>query len=359
MTDDILLIDGSLGEGGGQILRTSVSLAVALWSRGPRGGRILRIENIRARRPKSGLQPQHLAAAKAAAAICSGRLEGAEIGSTALVFQPGQVRAGRYRFDIGTAGSSTLVLQTVLPALLLAKGDSEVVITGGTHNPMAPCFEYVREVFATLAAAAGAAFALDMERMGFYPAGGGKIHCQVRGVGDGANLAPLRLLSRGGLRHVAGLSVASTSLPGHIIQRQAAQAGKRLLAAGLKHDVEQAALPTSSPGTAVFLRAVYSRSVAGFFALGKLGKPAEKVADEAVDQLLQFAAADGAVDPHAADQLVTLLALSPEESEFTTTCVTDHLLTNAEVVRKVADREVVVEGEAGQPGKVTIRGISR
>jgi len=349
---DALTIDGSQGEGGGQVLRTSLALAAALRDRG--GPASLRIVNIRARRPRPGLQPQHLAAVRAAAEVCGGALTGAARDSTELTFRPGAARAGAYRFDIGTAGSATLVCQTVLPALLCADGDSEVTVSGGTHNPFAPCFEYLRDVFGTLAEAAGASFASAMARMGFYPAGGGEVTCRIRGVGGGAQLGGVKLLTRGEPRAVEGLSAAAEALPAHIVRRQADRAAERLRGEGLPVAMRRLRGPARSPGTVVFLRAIFSRGVAGSFALGKRGKPAERVADEAVDDLLAFLAAPGATDPHAADQLITLLALAPGASELTTTAVTGHLLTNAEVVRQVAGRAVTVEGAAGEPGRVLV-----
>lgn len=354
MPDNLVTIDGSLGEGGGQVLRTSLGLAAALW--GHRSGvhKRLRIKNIRANRPKPGLRPQHLAAVKAAAAVTDGSVEGAQIGSASLTFIPRAPKAGRYRFDIGTAGSAMLVLQTIVPALLAAEGNSEVVISGGTHNPMAPCFEYVRDVVATLAEAANASMALTLMRAGFYPAGGGKIRCRIRGLGGPDFLTPLRLLSRGDLCRVEGISAATRSLPQDIIDRQARQVIARLGDASLPGSIERVRMAASSPGTVVFLRAVFSRSVAGFYALGRKGKPAEKVADDAADDLVGFLNAPGAVDPHAADQLITLLALAPARSELTTTRLTQHLLTNAEVIRQVSERTVHVEGEIDAPGRVII-----
>ncbi len=355
VSSEPVVIDGSFGEGGGQILRTAVGLAAALWGR--RAGaepRTLRIVNIRANRPKPGLRPQHLAAVSAAAAVSGAQVHGAVAESSELSFRPEGPRAGSCRFEIGTAGSTNLVFQTILPALAAAEGDSEILISGGTHNPLSPCFEYVRDVFATLASAANVHVALTLERAGFYPAGGGQVRCQVRGLGDAARVAPLRLTSRGELKYVEGVSAASESLPEHIIERQCEQTIGRLRKAGLRGSIEQARLPSACPGTVVFLRAVFSRSVAGFFALGRRGKPAERVADEAADELLAFLDADGAVDPHAADQLITLLALAPGRSELTTTRVSPHLLTNAEVVRRIAGRQVSVEGQLDEPGKVVI-----
>ena len=353
MAGETVTIDGSFGEGGGQILRTSVGLAAALWGR-RHGPKVLQVDNIRANRPKCGLGAQHLAAVRAAAAVVGGRLHGAEIGSTSLQFRPGRSRAGTYHFEIATAGSAMLLLQTILPALAVAEGNSEVTVTGGTHNPFAPCFEYFSGVFAPLAEGANVSLSATLEQAGFYPAGGGRVRCQIRGLGSPEHVGPLKLLSRGPLRHIEGVSGVSAALPIRIAERQAAQAIARLRKAGMRSSVEQVQWPTTSPGTVVFLRAVFSRSVAGSFALGAKGKPAERVADEAADEMLAFLDANGAVDPHAADQLITLLALSPGASELATTTVTDHLLTNAEVIRRIAGREVTVTGKPGGPGHVRI-----
>jgi len=355
MAGRTVTIDGAFGEGGGQILRTSVGLAAALWGGGD-GPEVLRIENIRANRPKPGLGAQHLVAVRAAAAVVGGKLAGARIGSRSLEFRPGGARSGTYRFEIGTAGSAMLVLQTILPALVVAEGNSDVTVTGGTHNPFAPCYEYFSGVFGVLAAGANVSLSATLERAGFYPAGGGQVRCQVRGLGSPEHVAGLKLLSRGTVKHIEGVSGVSESLPVRIAVRQAAQAIARLRKVGIRCSIEQAHWPTPSPGTVLFLRAVFSRSVAGFFALGTKGKPAERVADEAVDELLEFLDVNGAIDPHAADQLITLLALSPEASELATTKITQHLLTNAEVIRQIAGREVTVTGKLGTPGHVTIGG---
>lgn len=352
MSGKTVTIDGSFGEGGGQILRTSVGLAAALWGRD--GPEVLRIENIRANRPKPGLGAQHVTSVKAAAAVTGGKLTGAEVGSETLEFRPGRPRPGRYRFEIATAGSAILVLQTILPALVVADGNSEVTVTGGTHNPFAPCFDYFSGVFGLLASGANVSINATLDAAGFYPAGGGQVHCRVGGLGSPDHVAPLNLLSRGGLKHIEGLSAVAKSLPEAIAERQSAQTIARLRKAGLRCSLEQAHWPTRSPGTVVFLRAVFSRSVAGFFALGKKGKPAEQVADQAVDDLLEFLDANGAVDPHAADQLITILALSPDASELATTKITQHLLTNAEVIRQIAGRDVTVTGKIGTPGHVAI-----
>ncbi|MFW6145893.1 MAG: RNA 3'-terminal phosphate cyclase [Planctomycetota bacterium] len=349
MTAPRVTIDGSLGEGGGQILRTSAALAAAL-------GIELRVENIRANRPKPGLARQHLAALQAVARLIGVDLHGGALGSTAIDLPAGRARPGDYRFDVTTAGSANLVIQTVLPVLLVGDGDSRVTVTGGTHNPMAPCYEYLAHVMGPLRAAMGVEAMLTMARAGFYPAGGGDLTLDLRGLGGREPLIGLRMTQRGELRSVDALSAVSTSLPDHIAERQARQLTGRLHKRGLRWGLEEARWDTASPGTVVFLRAVFTRGVAGCFALGARGKPAETVADEAVDALEAHLDADGAVDPHAADQLLVIAALALEPTTYTTTAVTSHLLTNAEVVRHLTGREVTVEGELGEPGRVDVAG---
>ena len=291
---------------------------------------------------------------RAAAAVCGGQLAGDSVGSRELVLTPGRVSNGQWRFEIPTAGSAVLVLQTVIPALMLSRGDSQVTAVGGTHNPFAPCFEYLRDVFGVLASAANLNAFFELQRAGFYPAGGGSVRMHIRGLGGQEEVAPLGYLSRGELLGIEVLSAASDSLPAHVARRQADQAASRLEAAGYDAAVEQARWDSQSPGTVVFVRAVFSRAVAGFFALGKRGKPAERVADEAVDAMLGFLASDGAVDAHAADQLLTIAALCPAESRFRTERVTSHLLTVGDVIRQLTGREVNIDGQLNSPGDVSV-----
>ena len=350
MASPRVTIDGSFGEGGGQILRTSASLAAAL-------GIDLRVESIRANRPKPGLARQHLAALQAVASLTGVELAGGMLGSTAIDLPAGRAKAGDYRFEITTAGSANLVVQTILSVLLMADGDSHVTVTGGTHNPMAPCYEYLAHVMGPLTSAMGVEAMLTMGRAGFYPAGGGELTLDVRGLGGREPLIGLRMTQRGELRSIDAVSAVSTSLPDHVAERQARQLTGRLHKRSLRWGLEEARWETTSPGAVVFLRAVFTRGIAGFFALGARGKPAEAVADEAVDALEAYLDADGAVDPHAADQLLVIAALDLEPTTYTTTAVTSHLLTNAEVVRRLTGREVTVEGDPGKPGRVDMAGL--
>jgi len=344
-------IEGSMGEGGGQIVRTSITLSCLT-------GKPVRIVNVRANRPKPGLGHQHLAAIRAAAAVCDANLVGATLGSREFLFEPGPVRPGAYRLDVGTAGSTSLVLQTIALPLATAAGDSEVAISGGTHNPWAPCFEYLEAVWAPLMARMGIEIELQLLRAGFYPAGGGKIVARIRGTGGLDRLKACRWVERGELQRVCGFS-AVARLPEHVLRRQADRAARRLEQAGVPCEpLALRRLEAASPGSVLFLLCRSEQVPAAFFALGQRGKPAERVADEAVEQLLEYLQSPGTLDPHAADQMVLPAALAAEPSEFNTTRITRHLITHVELLRRFVPRPIELEGEEGEPGRVSIGPMS-
>lgn len=340
-------IDGSRGEGGGQILRTALSLACHL-------GAPFRIRNIRRNRPRPGLAPQHLTVVRALASICGARVTGDRTGSTELSFSPGKIVPGEYRFDVGTAGSALLVLQALLPPLLFGSGEALLRISGGTHVPFSPCFEYADRIFLPALRSIGADVRLAIESYGFYPKGGGRIRAEVRPC---RGLAGLRTPQRGALLRIGGLSGACR-LPLSIAERQRDAAARRLRSLPgpetIPRDVDTTAPVGPAPGTFLFLEAVYAGGKAGFSALGAVGKPAEAVGREAADALLSHHGAEGALDPHLADQLIPYLALSEERSSFTTSRITRHLLTNLETVRLFHRFRFEVEGTEGTPGTVTI-----
>jgi RNA 3'-terminal phosphate cyclase (ATP) len=343
----LVTIDGSQGEGGGQIVRTSLALACIR-------GRPLRMINVRAGRPKPGLAAQHLTSIRAAQQITSATVTGASIGSKQFTFEPEPVRPGEYSWDVGTAGSTTLVLQTVAMPLALIAGNSTIGITGGTHNPMAPCYEYLESVWAPLLTLTGIHVYLKLRRAGFYPAGGGRIEVNIVGIGSADKLAPVSALERGEIYSIDGFS-AVARLPISIAERQAKQAELRLETAGtMHHPIRCESIDAVSPGTVLFLNCRCRGAPAAFFGLGARGKPAERVADEAAEQLIEHLSRDGALDPHAADQLVLPLALAPGASSFTTTRVTDHLVTHVAVLRQFLDRYIELSGRIGEPGRVTI-----
>lgn len=349
---DWLTIDGSYGEGGGQILRTALSLSAVT-------GRPFRIHSIRAGRREPGLRPQHVAAVRAVAAICGARVAGEALGSRKLTFQPTDApKAGEYTVDVqalsgtGSAGSATLIFQALLPPLALARASSRLTLRGGTHVRWSPPFHYLSEVYLPALTGAGYTAEVALHRWGWYPAGGGEF---VARIAPAEGLAPLQLLDRGRLLDVFGVSAAS-NLPDHIIERQAERAVRRLRARHIKAEVALERPPADGPGTALFLLARYEAVAAGFTGFGRVRYPAERVADDAVDPLDAYIGSRASVDPHLADQLVVPLALVPGASLYTTSEVTRHLLTVAWLASQFLGRDITVEGVEGQPGRVAVAG---
>jgi RNA 3'-phosphate cyclase len=338
-------IDGSQGEGGGQVLRSALTLAIL-------SGKAVRIERIRARRPKPGLMAQHLQAVRAAAAVCGGRVEGDRPGSSSLTFEPGRIVSGRFHFEIGTAGSTSLVLQTIVAPLSFAGAISEVAIRGGTHVPWSPSFHYLQRHWLPVMRRIGFAVDLKLTAAGFYPQGGGEIRSEIR---PASQLTALTLTERGACKRIHGIS-AVARLDARIAERQRAQAARRLESSGVPVDIRVEQLAAGSPGTMLLLMAEFEAARWAFCALGARGKPAERVADEAVDACFAFQASGAAVDSFLADQLILPLALVPGVSTLRTACITPHLITNVEVVRAFLPVDIVVEGLLGQPGIVRIHG---
>jgi len=343
-SEDFITIDGSYGEGGGQIIRTALSLAVVT-------RQSLELVNIRSGRKKPGLRPQHLASVRACASISQARVVGAELGSTRLTFSPGATTPGSYTFSIGTAGAATLVLQTLIPPLSRAEGESNLVVSGGTHVPWSPPYHYFDQVFVAAINRLGFRCDSAIRRWGWYPKGGGEIQVRLK---PHDSLKSMILEKPFDLRHVSGLS-ASSKLPEHVKIRQKKQLQIRLKQAGVKGEIELLDTPANSPGSVVFLCAQGRDSSAGFSALGARGKPAEKVADEAAEALVRFLDSEATLDSHLADQILVYLALSPGSHQFTTASVTQHLLTNGWVVEKFLPVEFEVTGELGKPGMVVKR----
>jgi RNA 3'-terminal phosphate cyclase (ATP) len=348
-----VVIDGAYGEGGGQILRTSLSLAVLT-------EQPVRIERIRAGRRQPGLRPQHLTAVRAAAKLCDAQLEGDALGSqTVTLFPGGPVRPGEFVFDVadaaegGSAGSVGLVLQTVLLPLALADGASSLTVLGGTHVAWAPSASYVEHVFLPTVAGMGVHAEIDLGRWGFYPVGGGAV--QVVVPGRAGALKPLTMTERGGVERIWGIATV-TNLPSHIPQRMANRAENVLAEQGLQARVEPRRLRGAGPGAGIFLLAEHEHAVAGFTAYGRKGLPAERVAEAACQDLLQHHHSGAPIDPHLADQLVLPMALAEGESRLVTSAVTQHLLTNVWAVRQFLGCSVRVEGQRGEPGRLVVLG---
>jgi len=340
----LIHIDGTMGEGGGQVLRSSLTLSLIT-------GRPVELTRIRAHRRNPGLGFQHAMAVQAAATLSRARVEGNRTGSQTLYFAPGRVTPGRYHFDIGTAGSTSLVMQTILLPLALTPGASQVTVTGGTHVPMSPCFHYLDWHWRPMLQRIGVDFALHMPRAGFYPPGGGEIHAEIHGR---SRVKGLELPRRGRLREIRGLS-AVANLPEEIGERQRRQALARLQAIDCPQAIAVETLPALSPGTLLVLLARFEHGQACFTALGARGKRAERVADEAVDALEVFLARDAAVDRWMADQLLLPLALGRQPSVFTTSEVTSHLLTHADVIRAFLPADIRIVGAPGDPGTVHVQ----
>ncbi len=351
---DLVEIDGSFGEGGGQILRTSLALSAIT-------GKPVHIYNIRAKRPRPGLQRQHLVSVKAVAALASAKVRGAELGSTELWFYPGEIRSGSFRFDIGTAGSVTLVLQATMPVAAYAPGSVSMWIRGGTDVPWSPPVDYVRFVLSRLLERTGYVFRLVLKRRGHYPRGGGIVEFIVEKPPRA--FAAARLDRRGDVRLVEGLSHA-VKLPRHVAERQARAAEEELRRLGVPVRIEREWYepgrdPHLGPGSGIVVWAVCENSVLGGDALGAKGKPAERVGREAAEKLLEDLSTGMALDRHASDMLIVYAALACGESLLGGARLTNHAWTNIHVVRKLvpeAVMEFVEGGEIGRPFLLRIRG---
>ncbi len=321
VSNSVIVLDGSQGEGGGQVLRTAVALAALT-------GQAVRVENIRARRKNPGLQRQHLVAIQAAAQLCCAELSGAQLHSRSLEFRPGKIQCGKFRFQIGTAGSCSLVLQTLLPPLWHAPGNTQVEVHGGTHNPLAPPFEFLRDTFAATLARLGVQLGLELVRPGFYPAGGGCIRANVQPV---KRWTPLKL-TQPGEPQIEKALVLISRLPSHIAQRE-----KRRLVERLSLEPEQVEIvrrdDSLGPGNAVLVYVNTGLVMEVFTGFGQRGKPAPQVADEAAGQALEFLEAQVPVGPWLADQLLIPLALCGQ-GEFLTCQPSLHTKTNAQVIQR-------------------------
>jgi RNA 3'-terminal phosphate cyclase (ATP) len=338
-------IDGSYGEGGGQIIRTSLSLSAIT-------GRAVEIHNVRARRTKPGLQPQHLTAVRSAAALCDAQLVGDSVGSTFFSFTPQtEVKGGEYHFDIGTAGAAPLVVQTVLMPLTQANAPSKVLVTGGTHVPHSPPIEYLEAVYIPLLRRAGVDVTLSYSSAGFYPRGGGQIEVEIQPAGA---LTPLQLAQRGRLEELRAFIVTS-NLPEHVAERGATTVERAMKAVGRKVIVESRAKPSPGPGAAVVLAAKCETGIAAFSSVGELRKPMEKVAETPCKEFMRWWKTETACDEHGADQLVLPMAFANGESCWTTPIVTEHLRTVLHVVQQFLPLEVALE--ENEDGSGTVRMI--
>ena len=328
---DLITLDGSLGEGGGQILRTAASLSAVT-------GRPVRVANVRANRKNPGLRPQHRAALLAAARVCGGVVKGDAVGSTDVAFYPGDpdaIAGGKFRFDVGTAGSAGLVCQTLLPILLRAKGPSQVTVVGGTHNPMAPPAHFLRHAFQRALQRMGHDVGFDLARPGFYPAGGGELVMHVTPT-PAEKLQELDWTDRGRMTSLR-CEILSAHLPDHVAAREMRTLRTFLKNAGwpLPGVTIRDCYDAAGPGNAVCVRAIYDNAEEVFTAVGERGRRAEDVARAAAEATVKWLTSGVPVGPHLADQLLLPMALAKGGRFVTTGPLDAHVPTNAEVIASV------------------------
>ena len=334
MTADTITIDGSQGEGGGQIVRSSLALSLVT-------GRAITIERIRARRKKPGLSRQHLTAVHAARQISGARVEGAEIGSAYLMFHPGGVTPGEYTFRIGSAGSTTLVLQTVLPALMIADGPSTVVLEGGTHNPLAPCYDFLDFAYLPLLQRMGVRVKASLQRPGFYPAGGGRFSVTVHPC---RQLGRLELIDRGEILQRRVRAIVA-NLPRHIAERECETIAKKTNWKKSCFKVEQA--PASpGPGNVVMIQLKCEHVNELFTGFGQRGVRAEVVASRVLKEARQYIDSSVPVGRHLADQLMLPLAIGAHQASgggaFRTMALSPHSTTHLEILQRFLDVRIEV-----------------
>ena len=327
-------LDGAAG--GGQLLRTALSLALCT-------GTGFAMRNIRGIRARPGLLRQHLTAVQAAAEIGNARVQGAELGSTSLRFEPGEIVAGDYAFALGTAGSTMLVLQTVLPALWNANGPSRIRLEGGTHNPMAPSADFIADTFLPVLARMGVRASLSLEQAGFYPAGGG---CVEVAIAPCAQLSPIVLDQRGALESIEA-TVLLSALEARIGRRELAVLAQHFDLPE-EHQHFRSVRPATGPGNALSLRVRHALHAETFTNYGERGVSAELVAKRLAEHATAYLEATTAcVGEHLSDQLLLPMALA-RGGEFTTHVLSEHLRSNAEVIQKfvAVDIDYAREGDA-------------
>lgn len=351
---ETVVIDGAFGEGGGQIVRTSVSLAALT-------GRPVEIFNLRARRSRPGLQAQHLTAVLAAAALCDAELDGAELGSVFLRFTPRALNARAHdTFDVAaarngaSAGATGLVAQTLLaPMTFLPTATRQATLRGGTHVPMSPTADYLAAVYMPALRRMGADCAIDVRRLGFFPRGGGEIQVSA----SGTLWQPIDWTERGRL---LGLRVilSTALLPEHVAERGRDTLLKDLKGYGVPVEVENRALESHGPGAAVLIAAECENGMGGWTALGERGKPMERVATEALRGFQKWFASGATTDEHLADQLALPCALLPQESRWTTPEITEHLRTVLRVAQQfLPELRFTLDTREDGSGLITLHGV--
>lgn len=346
-------IDGSHGEGGGQILRTAISLAALTL-------KPVKVKKIRAGRPQPGLKKQHLAGIELTGQLVDAIIEGLEVGSKEVTFAPRERRAGTFSFDVGTAGSISLVLQAVLPAAVLAPGPIEFHLKGGTDVKWSPPIDYFQNVFACMIRLLGPSVGIEQKKRGHYPRGGGEVVCKITPV---RRMSSLNLVEFDELKSISGISHC-VRLPAHVAERQA-KAAQEVFQAKLNvsadFELEYYSMSEDShlgPGSGIVVWAEAKNGARlGSDRLGERGERAESVGSKAAEQLVKEIRTGMAIDSHLCDMIVPYLAMASGESKIGITEVTSHLITNLWTTEQLLGTSFKVDGEIGRPGILQVRGI--
>lgn len=335
----MLTIDGSFGEGGGQILRSSLALSMVT-------GRPFRIEKIRAGRSKPGLMRQHLTAVTAAAQIAQAEAVGANIGSTVVEFKPGRIKPGEYTFAVGTAGSTTLVLQTILPALLTASGPSRLTFEGGTHNPFAPPFDFLAKAFLPLVNRMGPTVTATLERPGFYPAGGGRFTVEIT---PAAKLTGIEIMERGDIL-ARQARVLLAGLASHIAEREIRVVQRKTGWEDTCFSIERVA-NSHGPGNAIMIEIQAEHVTEVFTGFGEVERPAEAVATHALQQYQRWLKTGAPIGVYLADQIMLPLAIAGR-GRYATMPLSRHSTTHIELIKRFLDIDVATRQP--EPGRCVV-----
>lgn len=325
----MIVIDGSQGEGGGQILRNALALSLIT-------GQPFRIYNIRAGRERSGLMRQHLTAIEAAIAIGNAQCDGAGIGAAEITFRPGAVKCGDYHFAVGTAGSAGLVLQTLLPPLMLGGTPSRLVLEGGTHNLQAPPFEFLERSLLPLISRMGPQIHARLVRHGFYPLGGGRMEIDI----TPSPLRRLECLQRGTAQTRRAVALIA-GLPGEIARREIETARKLLAWPEESFRIETLA-EDRGPGNVLLLEAAFENVAEVVTGFGKLGVSAESLAKTAASRMSGYLASNAFAGPYLADQLILPFAIAGGGA-FTTVKPSGHTKTAINIAELFLDRKWTAE----------------
>lgn len=340
-------------EGGGQILRTSIALAAVTRKK-------IKIYNVRANRKLPGLRPQHLTSIQAIAKMTNADVSGLSIGATEVYFEPNSTRGGEYSFDIGTAGSTTLILQALLPAAAFATSKTSLRIRGGTDNPLAPQVDFLSEIFLPTIAKMGVEVEFFLKRRGFYPEGGGIIEVSLSPL---KALSPLHLMDFKKVKKVSGKAY-SCRLPSHIVQRMAKSAKETLRTEYLDVNMVEESLSLTdeacSPGQGcgiILIAETDNGALLGAHQLGRIGISAEKVGQEVAKVLLETLRTRAPVDEYLADQLVVWMSLAKGHSTIKVSSLTLHTLTAIAVCERILPVQFQVQGKKSSPAVISCGGI--